>query len=73
MSKPITQDERRRLIDELSTWGFKPHRLSERDLYLVACLVFEAILRIEGVAELELKPGMFTPQDAGTPLSTGNG
>ena len=59
MSGPMSQSDRHRLIDELSTWGFKPHRLSDKDLYLIASLIFEAVSRIEGVAELKLKPGMY--------------
>lgn len=57
MSRTMSFDDRSRLIEELSTWGFKPHRLSQKDLYWIACLIFEAVLRTEGLAELQLEPG----------------
>ena len=57
MSRTMSLDDRSRLIEELSTWGFKPHRLSQKDLYWIACLIFEAVLRTEGLAELQLEPG----------------
>ncbi|WVR04999.1 hypothetical protein IAU60_002011 [Kwoniella sp. DSM 27419] len=54
LSAPLSDEHRDRLIDELSTWNFKPHHLPEGDLYRVACLMFEGILRSEGIADLEI-------------------
>lgn len=44
-------------MDALATWDFKPHRLSEGDLYRVACLIFEGIMHTEGIVELGLEQG----------------
>nr|AAX73257.1 high-affinity phosphodiesterase [Cryptococcus neoformans var. grubii] len=49
---PLTPEKRSQLVDELATWNFKPHYLHEDDLYRMACLIFEGILNIEGLAEL---------------------
>lgn len=62
-SDPLTPEKRSQLIDELATWNFKPHNLHEDDLYRIACLVFEGILNIEGLAELNLQQGMFLLDD----------
>lgn len=57
-SNPLTPEKRLQLVDELATWNFKPHYLNEDDLYRMACLIFEGILNIEGLAELGLQQGM---------------
>lgn len=54
LSKPIDQPHRDRLVDALATWNFKPHRLDDGELYRVACIIFETILRIEGVSNLNI-------------------
>ncbi len=58
LSRPLEQTQRDRLVDALATWSFKPHRLDDGDLYRVACLIFETILRIDGVQELQLQTGV---------------
>jgi hypothetical protein len=45
------------LIDALSSWDFKPHHLVEADLFRVACIMFEAVCNIEGLAELAIDQG----------------
>lgn len=60
LSAPLDPEDRERLIDALATWDFKPHRLNEGDLYRVACLIFHAVLHIEGVKELALDRGKST-------------
>ncbi|KAK8869991.1 hypothetical protein IAR55_000561 [Kwoniella newhampshirensis] len=57
LSAPLSGQHRERLIDHLATWNFKPHNLAEGDLYRVACLMFEAILATEGLAELQIERG----------------
>lgn len=36
----------------MSSWNFKPHNLDDGDLFRCACLLFEAVLHTEGLAEL---------------------
>lgn len=57
LSAPLSPEHRRRLVEALATWDFKPHRLDDGDLYRVATLLFEAILSSEGVAELQIPRG----------------
>lgn len=57
LSAPLTADHRRMLVEALSTWNFKPHELDEGDLYRLATLMFEAVLSIEGVVELDIHRG----------------
>jgi hypothetical protein len=52
LSAPMTESHRRRLVDALGTWDFKPHELDDGDLYRVATLLFEAVLNSEGLVEL---------------------
>lgn len=52
----LTHEDRIRLVAALSTWDFHPHGLSELDLFRCACLLFEAVLRIDGLAELGIQP-----------------
>jgi len=52
LSAPMTESHRRRLVDALGTWDFKPHELDDGDLYRVATLLFEAALSSEGLVEL---------------------
>ncbi|KAK6902664.1 hypothetical protein I203_107922 [Kwoniella mangroviensis CBS 8507] len=54
LSAPLTQEHREKLVRELSTWNFKPHHLPEGDLYRVACLMFESVLSIEGLKEMDI-------------------
>lgn len=49
-SNPLTPKKRSQLVE--------PHYLHEDDLYRMACLIFEGILNIEGLAELGLQQGM---------------
>lgn len=64
-STPISQKDRARLVDAVATWNFKPHNLSDIDLFRVACLLFEGLLHSEGLAELQLElgtpPGLACP------------
>ncbi|KAL1407396.1 3',5'-cyclic-nucleotide phosphodiesterase [Vanrija albida] len=55
LATPLSRNERARLVSALSSWEFLPHRLSQADLYRVACLIFEAILSIDGLAELKVE------------------
>ncbi|WWC69681.1 uncharacterized protein I206_103624 [Kwoniella pini CBS 10737] len=55
LSAPLTQNHRERLVQNLSTWNFKPHNLPEGDLYRVACLMFESVLSSEGIKELNIQ------------------
>ncbi|ODN73553.1 hypothetical protein L202_08051 [Cryptococcus amylolentus CBS 6039] len=55
LSKPLTKEERVRLVDKMATWDFKPHDLEEGDLYRVACILFEGVLNTEGLAHLGLE------------------
>lgn len=57
MAAPISRDDRVRLVTALNTWDFRPHLLSQADLYRVACLVFEAALHVEGIADLGITQG----------------
>lgn len=52
LATPISREERERLVRAISTWDFRPHLLHQGDLYRVACLIFEAVLHTEGIAEL---------------------
>lgn len=49
---PLEPDHRQRLLAQLSSWHFKPHVLDEGDLFRCACILFDAILRIDGLAQL---------------------
>lgn len=42
----------------MSTWSFKPYQLSEDELYHCSCLIFEAVLSIEGLFELAIDQGV---------------
>ena len=57
VSAPLATEDRKRLVDALATWNFKPHRLDNGDLYRVATLLFEAVLASEGIAELGIQRG----------------
>lgn len=57
MAAPIPKEDRARLVEALSSWDFRPHQLAPRDLFRVACLIFEAILHTEGLAELGIDTG----------------
>ncbi|KAL7422124.1 3',5'-cyclic-nucleotide phosphodiesterase [Cryptotrichosporon argae] len=52
LAAPMSTEHRNRLIAELETWNFKPHKLDDADLFRCSCLLFEAVLCIDGVAEL---------------------
>ncbi len=52
MSAPISQEHRSRLIASMSTWDFRPHKLQEADVFRCTCLIFEAVLRIDGLHQL---------------------
>jgi len=56
-SAPLEPAHRERLVEALSTWNFRPHTLDEADLFRCACLLFEAVLRIKGLAELGISQG----------------
>lgn len=57
LSAELSEEHRRRLVDALATWDFKPHELDDGDLYRVATLIFEAILSSEGIVELGVERG----------------
>lgn len=57
LSAPMDPAHRKKLVESLATWDFKPHELDDGDLYRVATLLFEAVLGCEGVVELGIKPG----------------
>lgn len=38
----------------IGSWGFRPHQLDQRDLFRVACLIFQSVLNIDGVVQLGL-------------------
>jgi len=59
LSAPLSDSHRRRLVDALGTWDFKPHELDDADLYRVATLLFEAVLRSEGLVDLRIDRGEF--------------
>lgn len=54
-ASPLTAEHRARLVEALSTWDFRPHALNEADLFRCACLLFESVLRIEGLHELGIQ------------------
>ena len=56
-SAPLEPEHRARLVEALSTWNFRPHALNEADLFRCACLLFEAVLRVQGLSELGIKQG----------------
>jgi hypothetical protein len=60
LSAPMTESHRRKLVDALGTWDFKPHELDDGDLYRVATLLFEALLSSEGLVGLGIDRGEFT-------------
>jgi len=41
----------------LATWDFKPHYLEDDDLFRVATILFEGLLKSEGLVELGLERG----------------
>ncbi|GHJ84156.1 hypothetical protein NliqN6_0558 [Naganishia liquefaciens] len=51
---PIASEHRASLIQSLASWEFKPHLLSEVDLFQCACLLFEAVFSIRGLRELDV-------------------
>lgn len=57
LAAPLSREDRVHLVECLSTWDFKPHKLSQADLYHVACLIFEATLHIEGIVDLGIDYG----------------
>lgn len=57
MAAPLSPEERERLISALEKWDFRPHQLDQYDLFRVACLIFEAVLNIDGVAQLGIEYG----------------
>jgi len=65
LSAPMTDSHRRKLVDALGTWDFKPHELDDGDLYRVATLLFEAVLSCEGLVDLGIDRGEFTSQTQG--------
>ncbi|OCF35312.1 hypothetical protein I316_02858 [Kwoniella heveanensis BCC8398] len=54
LSAPLSPEHRERLVNELSTWNFKPHNLPEGDLYRVACLMFESVLHSEELVDMNI-------------------
>jgi len=60
LSAPLSDSHRRKLVDALGTWDFKPHELDDGDLYRVATLLFEAVLRSDGLVDLGIPRGEFT-------------
>lgn len=54
---PIEPEHRANLIRSLASWEFKPHLLSEVELFHCACLLFEAVLSIHGLKELDIGSG----------------
>jgi hypothetical protein len=54
---PISAEHREALIRSLASWEFKPHLLSDEDLFHCACLLFEAVLSIHGLSELGVGRG----------------
>lgn len=65
VSAPLSPEHRRRLVESLATWNFKPHRLDNGDLYRVATLLFEGVLASEGIVELGIQRGKFPSLDLG--------
>lgn len=61
LSAPISRQDRERLVGAISSWDFHPHKLAPGDLYRVACLLFESVLHVEGIAELGIGRGEFDP------------
>ncbi|BEJ00602.1 hypothetical protein CcaverHIS631_0504590 [Cutaneotrichosporon cavernicola] len=51
---PLSREDRVRLVDILDNWGFRPHQLNQRDLFRIACLLFQSVLSMDGVAQLGL-------------------
>ena len=45
----ISPATRQRLIGALDDWHFEPHKLSEEEIITCTQLLFEALLRIEGM------------------------
>lgn len=62
LSAPMTESHRRKLVDALGTWDFKPHELDDGDLFRVATLLFEAVLSSESLVGLGIDRGEFTSQ-----------
>lgn len=54
-SAPLLFDHRSKLIQDMSTWDFKPHALNDADLFRCACLLFEAVLRVDGLFQLGIQ------------------
>lgn len=55
----MSPEQRSRLVEHISTWHFKPHNLDDADLFRCACIMFDGILNIEGLAELQVDRGEF--------------
>jgi hypothetical protein len=53
----MSPSHRKRLVESLATWNFKPHELDDGDLFRVATLLFEAVIGSEGLAELGIEQG----------------
>lgn len=51
----MSHEKRAELIDKMNTWDFKPHNLSDPDIYHCACLLFEAALLIDGLQQLDIQ------------------
>lgn len=47
----ITPAARSRLIDTLDSWKFEPHKLPDDEVLVCGQLLFEALLRVEGMQE----------------------
>lgn len=50
----LDERTRIRLVNAMSTWSFRPFNLSEDELFHCSCLIFEAVLSIEGLHELSI-------------------
>lgn len=65
LSQPLpslSTQARRNLIDILGTWSFDPHSLSEEQGFACVCLIFEAILSVDGMVEASgITMGIFPP------------
>ncbi|KLO19373.1 HD-domain/PDEase-like protein [Schizopora paradoxa] len=47
----VSQDTRHRLIDALDSWHFEPHKLPEDEVLACTQIIFEVLLRVEGMRE----------------------
>lgn len=55
LSAELSHDKRAELIGMLNTWNFRPHKLSDPDVFRCACLLFEAVLLIDGLQQLDIQ------------------